>query len=120
MWEILLDILVLGLFDWFFSLFGSNNNYKFIVSNYKNGNKFRIRSIYSEKKKKYKIRIEQLVDNKYNKIQSGVFSDESIIDDFQSKHTKSGGFTFSEYKWDHLGPGSIKFNLDSIGWYKTK
>jgi hypothetical protein len=117
-WELLMDFLFLGLIDGIMSLFGSKSQYKFIVSDFKNGTKFRIRSVHLEKKQKYKIQIEQLSSGKFQTLEKGIFDNENVIEEFQNKKTQSG-FIFSEHHFDKLKMGNIKFTLDSIDWYKT-
>jgi hypothetical protein len=118
--DILIDILVFGLWDGIAFLFSGKKTYKFIVSSYKNGKKFRVSSVYFKKKEKYRIRIEELRNGKFYAIQKGTFADESVIEGFHTKQLQPLSIAYNQHEYDKLKLSELKSVLDTIGWNDTK
>ncbi len=120
MFEILADIIAIGLWDGIASLFRGPSAYRFTVSKLKNGKKYRIRTVYFEKKKKYRITAEELSGGKFRKVVSGTFDSDQPAQDFHKAHIEANEIEFAEYEYDRLQLGDLKSILDSIGWNSVK
>lgn len=118
--EVLLDLIFIGLFENFFDLFKGKKKYKFLVTEYKDGKKYRISSIYFEAKKKYQIRIEELKNGKFKKHLFGIYTNEDPIVDFCDNVLIKHKIHYNQYEYDKMKLSELKDTLDSIGWYKKE
>ncbi|HNI95511.1 MAG TPA: hypothetical protein PL169_05560 [Leptospiraceae bacterium] len=116
MFEVLADIIALGLWDAIAYLFGGPRAYKFTVSKLKNDRKYRIRTVYFEKKKKYRITAEELSGGKFRKVVSGTFDNDQPAEEFHKAHIEANEIEYAAYEYDRLKLGELKSILDSIGW----